>query len=390
MSLGRKETVQEMSTRNTFEVLAQNLINLCPTFVKVLNEDFSSYLRISKENLGKAREAFSDREIMSIVGPNGKYDVSCKISRQAVTLEAGWVEFSKAHHLCYMDKLIFSCVGQGLLFVRIYDKNGKCIGNRSSPGGVEHKSDGGNDKEAQSQCKKPKVVPSSSRLPQNRKGPNKPSEVPSARPKVISISSHLSREKAAEKGQTSGVHKSNDKRKREISDSFDDISEDEMDDLPRTEVRIRKTFRSHRRAVTNVEQQMALKKAAKEFKSSRPHFLKQMKTTNVYRDFFLYIPTKFAISAKLPEKSSKISLRVPDRVEKWKVTCTFKVQNGKQKVWSIMGGWWRFSLDNNLEEGDALVFEMKNDNPTDAENQKIKINVHIFRVIKEIKLLEVL
>lgn len=56
----------------------------------------------------------------------------------------------------------------------------------------------------------------------------------------------------------------------------------------------------------------------------------------------------------------------------------------------ISGGWWQFSLANNLEEGDALVFEMIKKNQIQLENHKIEMKVHIFRVVKEIRPLEVL
>lgn len=78
--------------------------------------------RILKENLGKVQEAFADREVITIIGPNGKYDIDMKMSQEAVILEKGWAEFSRAHHLCNTDKLMFTCGCQGLFFVLIYDK----------------------------------------------------------------------------------------------------------------------------------------------------------------------------------------------------------------------------------------------------------------------------
>ncbi|XP_078152295.1 uncharacterized protein LOC144547503 [Carex rostrata] len=422
-------------------------------FSKLLNEDFSSYLRLSKEDLGSAQELFAHRNVIIVIGPNGiKYDISTKMSQEGVILKKGWAEFSRAHHLCNTDKLIFTCGCHGCFSVLIFDKNGMLVENRFGPSEVEedeivlgHR----NDKEARCQSKKEKAVASRSRYPRKRKDEivsghknrkEKEAQCHSKKETVVASSSTLPRKRKgtikpelisigsdssdndAGMGQASGAKKpcvqrdgiqskkgkavdkevqsqskkekavassSRFPRKRkEISDASDS-SDSETESQHTIVARCRKTFFSQRRLITKVEKKRTLK-AAQGFKSSRPYFLKKMKKSSVYKDLFVVVPIKFA-RANLPNHATQISLRVSGKTEKWEVSCRYRVQKaGKQHVWMISGGWWQFSFANNLEEGDILVFEMMKKNKIQLENHKIEMKVHIFRVVKDIKPLKVI
>jgi hypothetical protein len=124
---------------------------------------------------------------------------------------------------------------------------------------------------------------------------------------------------------------------------------------------------SCRRPVTQAERKKTLQ-AAQSFKSSKPFSLLTMKQSQVYQGFWLSLSTGFA-KRWLPDQKIQLILVGPSE-KKWSV-CYL----GNRSNPGLSGGWKRFTLDNNLEEGDVCIFELDN-----MENYTLR--VHIFRVVE--------
>lgn len=131
--------------------------------------------------------------------------------------------------------------------------------------------------------------------------------------------------------------------------------------------RIRYTFVSQRRPVSQTERDAALK-AAKALKTKGPAVRKIMTVSNVYRGFWLGIPTKFAVKY-LPAQTEPITL-LDSSGNTWRAKWLGNRRNG-----GLSGGWRRFTFDHNLEEGDVCTFEL-------VDNKKLVLKVHICRVVE--------
>jgi len=94
-----------------------------------------------------------------------------------------------------------------------------------------------------------------------------------------------------------------------------------------------------------------------------------MKQSQVYQGFWLSLSLGFFSKRWLPDKRMQLSLVGPSE-NKWSVAYL-----GDRAPPGLSGGWKRFSLDNNLEEGDVCIFERD-----DMENYTLR--VHIFRVVE--------
>ncbi|PIA47532.1 hypothetical protein AQUCO_01400282v1 [Aquilegia coerulea] len=139
-------------------------------------------------------------------------------------------------------------------------------------------------------------------------------------------------------------------------------------------------FQSQRRPVTFEEEYLTLKKAqALERNSTKPHFIKVMKRTHVYMRFFMTIPPKF-IRKNFSEVPEMALLRVTGKAKAWKVTIITKGLDNLQP--GISGGWADFVMENNLEKGDACLFELDNINPN--YESVVTVDVTIFRVVDKI------
>jgi biopolymer transport protein ExbD len=96
-----------------------------------------------------------------------------------------------------------------------------------------------------------------------------------------------------------------------------DSSESETDSQQKVGAKRKRTYKSRRRLVTDVEVKMALT-ATEGFQSSRPYFLKQMKAANVYK-YFTVVRSLVRFSAR------KIPL--------------FSISNWKKKTAVILTTW---------------------------------------------------
>ncbi|XP_031481405.1 B3 domain-containing transcription factor VRN1-like isoform X2 [Nymphaea colorata] len=131
-----------------------------------------------------------------------------------------------------------------------------------------------------------------------------------------------------------------------------------------------RAFVSGRRPVTD-DEKTRTKTAALAFQSVHPFFVVVMKATFVSRGFYMHIPLKF-VKAHLPQQDAKFMLRTGDGRE-WQVSYLYK--EGRS---GFLGGWADFVFANNLEEGDACVFEFI------KGGKDLAMDVTVFRVVEQI------
>ncbi|KAK9118215.1 hypothetical protein Scep_016308 [Stephania cephalantha] len=137
-------------------------------------------------------------------------------------------------------------------------------------------------------------------------------------------------------------------------------------------------FKSHRRPVTEEEKKKAFQSAA-EVISYKPNFVTTMVPTHVEKKFFLTIPRKLVLE-HVPHQTKAAILRVPPNPKTWIVRLTGNVS----RFIGLDGGWADFVMDNNLEVGDACLFELCGV----QEGGEILVDVSIHRVVQEVVPLE--
>lgn len=128
---------------------------------------------------------------------------------------------------------------------------------------------------------------------------------------------------------------------------------------------------SCRRPVTEAERKHVLE-AAVSFISHRPFYLIVMTQSYVYSGFWLRISKSCADTLQLPGERTQLTLVDPDSRE-WHVQYLGHLNRA-----ALSGGWGHFSRGNNLEEGDACIFER-----IDNSKKRVKLKVHIYRVVEE-------
>ncbi|XP_061365397.1 B3 domain-containing protein REM16-like isoform X2 [Gastrolobium bilobum] len=149
-------------------------------------------------------------------------------------------------------------------------------------------------------------------------------------------------------------------------------TESELDSVAKTVTN--ELYTSNRRPVTENEKKNALQLAQETCSIDSLYVV--MRPTHVYRRFFVSIPNKWIIE-HLSARSQDVILRMGNA--EWTVRYNFR--NFRQ-MGGLLGGWKRFSLENNLEEYDVCVFT-----PAGQINDTFILDVNIFRVVEEIVLL---
>lgn len=130
---------------------------------------------------------------------------------------------------------------------------------------------------------------------------------------------------------------------------------------------------SNRRPVTDEEKDRALRHAS-ELKPDNPFFRIVMRDTHVYKHHFMTIPVDF-VAEHLPSDYQAADLRIANGK-----TTYHDVRLEQQDASVGLSGqlWRNFVQANNLEEGDACVFELYN------ADRVLLFDVHIFRVLEEV------
>ncbi|XP_027356384.1 B3 domain-containing transcription factor VRN1-like [Abrus precatorius] len=160
-------------------------------------------------------------------------------------------------------------------------------------------------------------------------------------------------------------------RKKRKSDGQEPSSAEHEEEV---EMRFRfyESASARKRTVTAEEREKAIN-AAKAFEPSNPFCRVVLRPSYLYRGCIMYLPSCFA-EKHLNGVSGFIKLQISDG-RQWPVRCLYR--GGRAK---LSQGWFEFSLENNLGEGDVCVFEL-------LRMKEVVLQVTIFRVTEDVGLL---
>uniref|UniRef100_A0A1J3G144 B3 domain-containing protein REM19 n=1 Tax=Noccaea caerulescens TaxID=107243 RepID=A0A1J3G144_NOCCA len=106
---------------------------------------------------------------------------------------------------------------------------------------------------------------------------------------------------------------------------------------------------ARKRTVTAEERERAIN-AAKTFEPTNPFFRVVLRPSYLYKGCIMYLPSGFA-EKYLSGISGFIKLQLGEK--QWPVRCLYKAGRAK-----FSQGWYEFTLENNIGEGDVCVFEL--------------------------------
>ncbi|KAK7404473.1 hypothetical protein VNO78_05391 [Psophocarpus tetragonolobus] len=129
---------------------------------------------------------------------------------------------------------------------------------------------------------------------------------------------------------------------------------------------------ARKRTVTAEERERAIN-AAKAFEPPNPFCRVVLRPSYLYRGCIMYLPSCFA-EKHLNGVSGFIKLQISNG-RQWPVRCLYR--GGRAK---LSQGWFEFSLENNLGEGDVCVFEL-------LRMKEVVLQVTVFRVTEDVGLL---
>ncbi|XP_004507369.1 B3 domain-containing transcription factor VRN1 isoform X2 [Cicer arietinum] len=146
-----------------------------------------------------------------------------------------------------------------------------------------------------------------------------------------------------------------------------DVQEPSSDHEDEVEMRNRfyESASARKRTVTAEEREKAIN-AAKEFEPTNPFCRVVLRPSYLYRGCIMYLPSCFA-EKHLNGVSGFIKLQISDG-RQWPVRCLYR--GGRAK---LSQGWFEFSLENNLGEGDVCVFEL-------LGTKDVVLQVTVFRI----------
>ncbi|PON53050.1 B3 DNA binding domain containing protein [Trema orientale] len=154
------------------------------------------------------------------------------------------------------------------------------------------------------------------------------------------------------------------KRKIESNGQESSIRPDETD----MRFRFYESASARKRTVTAEERERAIN-TAKTFEPTNPFCRVVLRPSYLYRGCIMYLPSCFA-EKNLNGVSGFIKLQTSDG-RQWPVRCLYR--GGRAK---LSQGWYEFSLENNLGEGDVCVFEL-------LKMKEVVLKVTVFRVLED-------
>ncbi|XP_017971809.1 PREDICTED: B3 domain-containing transcription factor VRN1 isoform X4 [Theobroma cacao] len=156
------------------------------------------------------------------------------------------------------------------------------------------------------------------------------------------------------------------RKKRKFDPNEQDSSVGHEDEV---EMRFRfyESASARKRTVTAEERERAIN-AAKAFEPTNPFCRVVLRPSYLYRGCIMYLPSCFA-EKHLSGVSGFIKLQLPDG-KQWPVRCLYR--GGRAK---FSQGWYEFTLENNLGEGDVCVFEL-------LRSREFVLKVTVFRVLE--------
>ncbi|XVE49125.1 hypothetical protein DITRI_Ditri01bG0057300 [Diplodiscus trichospermus] len=156
------------------------------------------------------------------------------------------------------------------------------------------------------------------------------------------------------------------RKKRKFDPNEQDLSGGHEEDVD-LRYRFYESASARKRTVTAEERERAIN-AAKAFEPTNPFCRVVLRPSYLYRGCIMYLPSCFA-EKHLSGVSGFIKLQLPDG-RQWSVRCLYR--GGRAK---FSQGWYEFTLENNLGEGDVCIFEL-------LRSREFVLKVTVFRVME--------
>ncbi|KAM1002724.1 hypothetical protein ACFX2I_003145 [Malus domestica] len=178
---------------------------------------------------------------------------------------------------------------------------------------------------------------------------------------------HLSKGDDLQAGEDTPSIKKTMRKKRKVNP---DVQESSSQQEKEVEIRFRfyESASARKRTVTAEERERAIN-AAKTFEPDNPFCRVVLRPSYLYRGCIMYLPSCFA-EKNLNGVSGFIKLQSADG-RQWSVRCLYR--GGRAK---LSQGWYEFTMDNNLGEGDVCVFEF-------LKMKDVVLKVTVFRVLED-------
>ncbi|KAL5788449.1 hypothetical protein ACOSP7_005398 [Xanthoceras sorbifolium] len=152
-----------------------------------------------------------------------------------------------------------------------------------------------------------------------------------------------------------------------LRDYLDSSTQDEHEEEVEIPCRFHGSASARRRRVTTEERERAIE-AAKAFEPANPFCRAVLQPSYVGRGCIMFLPSCFS-EKHLKGVSSFIKLQLSDG-KQWPVRCLYRGCRAK-----LGQGWYEFTLENNLGEGDVCVFEV-------LKSRDVVLNVTLFRILE--------
>ncbi|CAH8385873.1 unnamed protein product [Eruca vesicaria subsp. sativa] len=138
-------------------------------------------------------------------------------------------------------------------------------------------------------------------------------------------------------------------RKKKNADPEEVNSSAQRDDDPESRSKFYESASARKRTATAEDRERAIN-AAKTFEPTNPFFRVVLRPSYLYRGCIMYLPSGFA-EKYLSGISGFIKVQLGEK--QWPVRCLYKAGRAK-----FSQGWYEFTMENNLGEGDVCVFEL--------------------------------
>ncbi|KAH7575169.1 hypothetical protein JRO89_XS02G0057300 [Xanthoceras sorbifolium] len=335
-------TKEMTSTRRTEPISSSSLAEAPSHFFKIIlpaNLE-EKKLRIPEKFVRKFGDELSD--IATIRVPNGRvWYVKLTKEGKEIWFHDGWHDFVKYHSICAGYFLVFKYEKESNFHGLIFDKTACEV---QYPYYCEQLE---NDEQNPVQRDKMKIDNSVERM--GCRTPNPP--LSSLRRTYRSVECDTSLER----------------KKFKNPNYLDSSTQDEHEEEVEIPCRFHGSASARRRRVTTEERERAIE-AAKAFEPANPFCRAVLQPSYVGRRCIMFLPSCFS-EKHLKGVSSFIKLQLSDG-KQWPVRCLYRGCRAK-----LGQGWYEFTLENNLGEGDVCVFEV-------LKSRDVVLNVTPFRILE--------
>ncbi|KAG4906223.1 hypothetical protein AAZX31_20G008200 [Glycine max] len=161
-------------------------------------------------------------------------------------------------------------------------------------------------------------------------------------------------------------------KKKRKSEPYGEEPSGENEEEAEMRYRFYESASARKRTVTAEERERAIN-ASKTFEPTNPFCRVVLRPSYLYRGCIMYLPSCFA-EKNLNGVSGFIKLQLSNG-RQWSVRCLYR--GGRAK---LSQGWFEFTVENNLGEGDVCVFEL-------LRTKEVVLQVTVFRVTEDAGLL---